>query len=320
MAHNTPGATDHGGFALIKDVVGGARIKGHIGRRWLTLAACGVLALGAATAIACGDDDKDTSSGSTPAATKAPATPAVSADQKAVQQVLLDAFGRWNAKDLEGFTALFTDEGLVSSFGEDGTTVEEAKSGLAEFLGSEELALSSFGETSVSGTTATMDATFALGVLLTHSKFGLVKVGADWKLNAEESNLDVPVPAGATLVHVDGNEFAFGVDTSEIKGTIAFEFANVGKQQHMLGLAKIPADGAVADLVKQIDESPDGEVPGVTFIGSADADPGDTTNLVFAKPLESGRYMMICFIHDEAGGDDGAAHSVLGMYKEFTVE
>ncbi len=286
------------------------------GKRWLALAACGVLLIGAATAIACGDDDKkDPTPVATAAATKAPATPAVSAEEKTVQQAFLTAIEKWNAKDVDGFVAFSTDEGLVSSFGEGEGTAADVKTALAEFIGSEEIANPKFLETKVSGDTATLDVVFSFGSAFTRSKFSLVKVGGAWKQNSEESNLSVDVPAGTAVVHVDANEFAFGVDTSEIKGTFAFEFANVGKQHHELGLGKIPADVNIEDLLKRAAASPDGTLPDVEFIGGTSADAGDTTNLVFAKPLEPGRYIMVCFVNDEAEGENGTPHALKGMYK-----
>jgi hypothetical protein len=287
------------------------------------LAAAGVLLTGAAGFVACSDDDDDAAGDTTPVATQAAtaaATKAASTEEKAVQQWFLDAIDRWNAKDLEGFVAFFTDEGLVSSFGDDVRTAAEVKAGLGEFIGSEELGQVTFLETSVSGDAATLDVVFAFGTTLTRSKFALVKVGGEWKQNNEESNLPVDVPAGTTLVHIDANEFAFGVDTSTIVGTVAFEFSNVGKQHHELGIVRIPADANIEDLLQQAADSPDGEVAGVEFVGGTDADSGDTTNIVFIEPLAPGRYMMACFVPDETEGEDGTPHALKGMYKEFTIE
>ncbi len=294
--------------------------KGVASNRWLRLAAGGILLVAVAASFACSDDDdkKTVSGGSTPAATKAPA---LSADEKAVQQWFLDAIERWNAKDVDGFVANFTDEGLVSSFGEGEATAADVKSQLAEFIGSEALGSPTFLDTSVTGDTATMDVVFSFGSAFTHSKFSLVKVGADWKQNKEEANLAVPVPAGTTLVHIDANEFAFGVDTSKINGKFAFEFANVGKQHHEMGLAKIQADANIDDLLKLAAASPNGEPPdGAEFITGTDADPGDTTTIVFAKALEPGRYLMVCFVPDETEGENGTPHALKGMVKEFTVK
>ena len=138
---------------------------------------------------------------------------------------------------------------------------------------------------------------------------------------SERSKVESGVPAGTTLVHVDANEFAFGVDTSAITGIVAFEFSNVGKQHHELGLARIQADANIDDLLKLAAASPDGAPPeGVEFIAGTDADPGDTTNIVLAEPLAPGRYIMVCLVPDETEGETGTPHALKGMVKEFTIK
>lgn len=288
---------------------------GKTGRWWLRLAAAGLLLTGAAAFVACSDDDEDDTD-STPAATAA--TREISAEEKAVEQVFLDAIDAWNANDLDGLVALFTDDGLVSSFGDEGQTVAEIKAGLGNFIGSPTLKSEGFFDTSISGETATTDAVFAFGPTLTRSKLGLVKVGADWKLNSEDSSLPVDVPEGTTIVQVDMNEFAYGVDTSAIvdaTGPFALEAKNVGKQPHMLGLARVPADANIDELL--LEDEPEG----LEFIGGGDdIDPGASSNIVFVAPLDAGRYIMVCFLPDTDEGEDGAFHFEKGMVKEFTVE
>lgn len=290
---------------------------GRGGRWWLRLAAAGLLLTGAAGFVACSDDDDDDGAESTPAATAA-ATQEVSAEEEAVQQVFLDAIDAWNANDLDGLVVLFTDEGLVSSFGDEGQTVDEIKAGLGNFIGSPTLKSEEFFDTSISGETATTDAVFAFGPTLTRSKLGLVKVGADWKLNSEESSLPVDVPEGTTVVQVDMNEFAYGVDINAIvdaTGPFALEANNVGKQTHMLGLARVPTDANIDELL--LEEDPEG----LEFIGGGDdIEPGASSNIVFVAPLDAGRYIMVCFLPDTDEGEEDTFHYMKGMVKEFTVE
>lgn len=288
-------------------------------RHWLRLAAAGLVLAGAAGFAACSDDDDSSDGGdSTPGATAA-ATQEVSAEEEAVQQVIADAFEKWNADDLEGFVTYFTDEGLISSFGGGEGTVEDATASLESILGTQDLGNQTFLDTTVTGDTATADTTFSLGSILLHSKFGLVQVDGDWKLNSEESNLPVDVPAGTTVVPVDMNEFAYGVDINpivEATGPFALEANNVGKQAHMLGLARVPADANIDELLLQDDPE------GVEFIGGGDeVQPGDSSNIVFVAPLDAGRYIMVCFLPDtDDTSEEGSFHYEKGMVKEFTVE
>jgi len=129
----------------------------------------------------------------------------------------------------------------------------------------------------------------------------------------------VEVPAGTTVVQVDMNEFAYGVDTSAIvdaTGPFALEAKNVGKQTHMLGLARVPADANIDELL--LEDEPEG----LEFIGGGDeVEPGASSNIVFVAPLDAGRYIMVCFLPDtDDESAEGSFHYEKGMVKEFTVE
>ena len=278
-----------------------------------------VLAIVAAGAVGCGSDSKKAATPSG-AATAAPAK--ASAEVQALHQAFAGAIEKWNAKDLDGFVANFTEKGLISSFGEPGKSLAEAKASLQGFFASQPLKNPTFSQERISGDVGTMDAVFQLGPTLLHSKFTLARAGAGWKLDGEASDLPVDVPAGASKINVDLNEFAFGVDPSgiaEAKGQFALVANNVGKQGHELAISRIPAGVVVADLLKQFASAPNGEVAGVSFIAGTGADPGQQRNLVFAEPLERGRYLLICFRPDTAEGPEGTPHAMKGMVKDFTI-
>ena len=282
----------------------------------------GIAVLVAGSAAACGSDSKKTATPSAAAATAAPTKP--SADIQALRQPVISAFERWNAKDIDGFMAFFTEKGLISSFGEPGQSIDEARAGLKQFFATQPLKNPKFSQESIAGDAGTMDAVFQLGPTLLHSRFTLAKAGAAWKLDGEESDLPVDVPAGVATINVDLNEFAFGVDPStiaEAKGQFALVANNVGKQEHELGLARIPDNSTVSDLVQQLkDSGPNAEPPGVTFIAGTGAKPGEKSNLVFAEPLAAGHYVMICFRPDTTEGPNGTPHAVKGMVRDFTVK
>lgn len=286
------------------------------GSIWLRVAAAGVLLAGAAGFVACSDDDDDDGD-VTPVATKA-STPEISQDEQAIRDTVTGAFAEWNANDREGFVSHFTDEGLISSFGQGGTTIEEANAGLDSLFGTQPLGDAEFSDFDGSGDTASIHAVWPFGPVLLHSKFSFVKVGGDWKMNGEESNLPVEIPAGTDTIEVDMNEFAFGVDTTAItEATKGFALAakNVGKQGHMLALARVPAEADIQALLQEDDPE------GVEFVyGTGDVAPGDSSNIVFVKPMDAGRYVMLCFLPDTDEGDEGTPHVFKGMLKEFTVK
>lgn len=283
------------------------------------------LALGAA---ACGDDDDEDDDGATtPEATRAAGTtPATNADDGAatgeeaeVEAAIEAAVAAWNGKDVDGLIAGFTDAGLVNTFGEEGQPAEEVAAALPEFIGSEPISDAEFNDVTISGDTATADLQWRIGPALQRVEITLVDVDGMWKIDNQEEDLKVEVPAGTAEVPIDLNEFAFALDASLITdadGPVALTANNVGEQQHELGLARIPADADIDELLRSEDDP-----PGVEFIaGIGPIEPGDDESLVLAEPLEPGRYVMVCFLPDTTEGPDGTPHALKGMVKEFTIE
>jgi uncharacterized cupredoxin-like copper-binding protein len=148
--------------------------------------------------------------------------------------------------------------------------------------------------------------------------YDLVKQGDAWLIDGQEDG-EVEVPDGTTEVNVDLNEFAFGLRTTDITdaaGPVALVANNVGEQEHEIGLARIPADANLDELLRTEED-----VPGFEFLGGAGpVEPGDTANLVLTRPLEPGRYVLVCFLPDTAEGSDGEPHAFKGMVSEFIVE
>ncbi len=295
---------------------------------WLRLAVAGVMVISTAAFVACGGDDDDGDADTTPgatseatsAATAAATTEPVTGDAADIEAAMQAVFDNWNAKDVDAFVAGFTDEGIVAVFGEEGQTAADVVATLPEFIGSEQIENVTFANSEASGTTGSTEVQFSSGGGFEKSKYSFVKEGDAWLVNAEE-RLAVELPDGVTPVHVDANEFAFGVDTNEITTTTtAFEFTNVGEQPHELVLVSIPVDAVIDDLLAQFAASEDGEVPGTEFAGFVDAEPGDTNNLVLAEPLASGRYVMLCFFPDLDEGEEGTPHALKGMVKDFTIQ
>lgn len=287
--------------------------KFRIGRVALAVAA-GVLALGAFTA--CSDDDDPADSSPTSAATAAE-TP--SADAAEIEAAVLAAYDAWNAKDVEALLAAFTEKGAFEVFDvEAGTPFDELRAQLPEFIGDPPIRSEGFENTEVDGANATTEVAEVMGATINNTRYVLIDDAGTWKIDGEE-DIDTPIPDGTTSVHVDMNEFAFGVNTNDIAdatGAIAFEAANVGEQEHELGLARIPADADIETLLRSEED-----LPGFEFIGAVGPiAAGDSENMVFTEALEPGRYLMVCFLPDTAAGPEGEPHAFKGMYKEFIIE
>src|ERR1700682_1499517 len=100
---------------------------GKRGRMRFAAVGVGIAVVVAGGAVACGGGSKKAQ---TPPAAPATAAPTkASPDIQALHQAFVNAIEKWNAKDLDGFIALFTGKGFVSSFGQDGQSVAETRAG-----------------------------------------------------------------------------------------------------------------------------------------------------------------------------------------------
>ena len=231
----------------------------------------------------------------------------------AVEETVNAAIAAWNAKDVDAFVAVWTDQAILAEFGEPDQPLEQVTAGLAEFIGEQSIGNQHL-IAEVSDTTATVDAEWTYGAVLEHHELTLVNDAGSWKISSDEQ-VAVEIPAGTTAVNVDLSEFAFGFVADDIPGTAAFAFKgnNVGTQLHEIALAKIPADADIQELLMSEED-----VPGFEFLGATgEIAAGETGSLVLVDPLESGRYLMVCFFGDTAG--DQAPHAFKGMTAEFTI-
>lgn len=233
----------------------------------------------------------------------------------AAQQAVEDVVAAWNAKDVDAFAALFTDDGLVAVFGGgEPTTREEVLSFLPDVVGDGEVTVR---EISSEATESGADVTvlWASGRVLESYIFSLVDDEGAWKIDQQEV-LPVEPPAGATVLAVDLNEFAFGLDTSLITSSapIVFNGKNVGTQLHHMVLVKIPEDAVLDELLASDDPQ------GVEDIaGGEPFPPGESATITLAAPLDSGRYVLVCFLPDTEDPEE-TPHAFKGMVKEFTIE
>jgi hypothetical protein len=277
--------------------------------RWMTIVIAASLSCALVLAgVACGDDDENGDGNGDGG----------DAETAAIEQSVTDAIAAWNAMDVETLLARFTDQGAIEAFGGGGETIEEVRAGLPEFIGSEPIEMPEFSGTSADGETGETTVQWTLGAVYERNRFPMVLQGEEWKIDGQEPE-SVEVPDGYTTIDVDLDEFSFTFDTAAASegGQIAFAAENVGEQEHELGLARIPADADINELLMS-EEEPEG----LEFFGAVFASPGETPNLVLTEPLDAGRYIFVCFLPDteEGVGEDGTPHAFKGMVSEFTVE
>jgi hypothetical protein len=238
-------------------------------------------------------------------------------NKKDAEATIRSAIDKWNAKDADGFSALFTDKGVSELAGAEGegVSVSDLRAQFKSFVGESPIELKTIDVTKASGSTADADVTTNQQGVIEGDKFVLTKTGSDWKIDGYDGyGLSPDIPSGYKTVDLQTAEFAFGFDREAVtSGKIAFKVENAGKQVHEVALEKVPADFDL-DAALQADEPP----ADVEDIGRIEIKPGRTYNMVLLKDLAPGRYVMICFMPDTEG--DGTPHALKGMTADFTVK
>jgi hypothetical protein len=131
-------------------------------------------------------------------------------------------------------------------------------------------------------------------------------------VTAEKSNGVAP----AADVTVRLNDYNFTVSAPLTAGHHTLRVENDAPQAHELVLVELPPGKTIADVGKWVDvDLMAGPPPGRPIGGTSAIDKGRTTFV--PVDLKPGRYGMICFVPD---AKDGKAHSMKGMFKEFTVK
>lgn len=133
-----------------------------------------------------------------------------------------------------------------------------------------------------------------------------------------------PPTDGATPVTLTGVEYGFGdAESSYPGGDYAFTLANEGAELHEAVLLWIlDAEVIFDDLMEMSDEEAEAAIE---FVGGAIACPGDTAE-PFGAALESGRYVMACFLPVGSTADadieqpDAPPHAEQGMVVEMTID
>ena len=236
-------------------------------------------------------------------------------DREEVEQTVKE-LASYGAEDVDAFLEGVTDN-FLESFA--GFTREECKGNAQDCVG-DPSETTSLANTKVLGDTATTEGTFSSGGEEGGEEtfvLSLVREDGAWKLDELRSGPQ-EIPEGVKKVDLELNEFAFGFNASEITdGTFAFAAKNVGKQNHQVGVLKIPADLDIQEFIQSEEEE---EIEGIEDVAfTLPFPPGDEANVVFDQPLEPGRYALLCFVPDSED-PEGTPHAAKGMIAEFTIE
>src|SRR5688500_11006923 len=102
--------------------------------------------------------------------------------------------------------------------------------------------------------------------------------------------------------------FAFWYDEAdyETDESPVFKLSNDGDQPHFIILAKIP-DNANLEQLLQSEDEPEGVT---TLADSFIFLPDQTGEVTIEEPLQSGRYVMLCFVQDPPDDpENGVPHA-----------
>jgi len=274
---------------------------------WFLVAGC-LLSVSLVLA-ACGDDDDDGSG-----------------DDNAEVQAFFDQLvADFNAGDAEVFAANFDDESLIAFIGEDEVTTREAATeAIAGRMESIQVELLAVKDVAQSGDDTTAGIELAVQGTVAAESYVLTPEGDGFLITGyEQTNPDIP--DGVTPFEVTGQDFEYVFEGGDAEGGVeAIVFTNEGEQFHEIALLKAAEDAPELDTI--IEDALGAEGPEdlpdsiEAFVAVAFAAPGESTNMVLVDPLESGRYVMVCFIPDETQGEERPPHAALGMAAEFTVE
>lgn len=281
--------------------------------RWLA----GSLLLAAAFGVACGGDGgdggADATSRPTGQATAGPtqeqppsetADATTSADVAAIEALVRQQTDAFNARDVNGFVASFSD----SYYEALGVTREDAAALVSIFIGVPQVEITAITAVTIAGDGATAEVASAEGVISSLEQYTVVRQDGTWLVAAID---ELPVETDAALVELSMFEYGYDFDAEQFSGDAAFDVSNNGTQPHEIELMRLP-DGVSADDVRDRENVP----AGVEVVGLfGPLEPGENRKLVFAGGLPAGDYALVCYLTTVTG----ESNAQLGMVSSLVV-
>jgi hypothetical protein len=223
------------------------------------------------------------------------------------------------AGDVDGFLAVWTDDGLQQVFHEFGDAFV-ANTGY--YVGTKQYSLGTSSAPTVVGDTATTVAPLFFRLVGVTREFSLVKVEGTWRIDG--SALATADVGEATAIDVAFGESSIVSDelTTAPQGDIALQVRNPTTRLHDLMILTAPPGADVATLFLHPESAPplpEGRsMPeGFDFVGGVSGiEPGGRVTVVFSTRLPAARYFVFCNSED---GEAGVPHSQRGEFLEFTI-
>ncbi len=235
--------------------------------------------------------------------------------ENGIRATVQAAVAAYNRADLGAFLPLWTDKGFQEEI-----ELTKAEAAADEEFFSDQIVLRAvrdITETST-GATAIVELQFGLGVEA--NRYSFILVDGRWRIDGSTPASPAIAP-GTAVVGLQLQEFAFVYDKKAVaNGNVAFKAENVGKQDHEILLMKIDESLSLSEFQQILLSEGEGEESGPPpfedfgFLGFLQ--PGETGIAALSHPLESGKYVFVCFVENPA---DGLPHVAKGMISEFTV-
>ena len=134
--------------------------------------------------------------------------------------------------------------------------------------------------------------------------------GDDDDEGSEAAATSTAETADASEVTVTAEEYSFDLSATPTTETEEIVFDNIGKEFHVMLLAKIN-EGFTTEEALELQ----GEKGSAEIVAEAEAKPGTDATAKIRGPIEPGNYAMLCPL-----GGKGGAHYELGQLEEFAIQ
>jgi len=145
-----------------------------------------------------------------------------------------------------------------------------------------------------------------------HVALGMQKAVSVYQ--GKPTKVSQPKPVRSSLV-IEQIDYQFVLSGPVQAGLRTIEVVNHGKQPHEVVVVKLMPGATVTDAIASFEPGASGPPRGELVSGITGIEQGD--HIYFTGEFEPGRYGLICFLPDTAGG---RPHFLQGMTAEFTVE
>ncbi|MEX2431169.1 MAG: hypothetical protein WD645_04540 [Dehalococcoidia bacterium] len=228
-------------------------------------------------------------------------------DRVAVEDAIYGMTLAWNQASAEDYLGHWTDAGIGGWFGlSRGVALQQ----LRPVAGSPVTVVRKVLGVGVTGSRAVIEWEVMSGIALQQTRATLVKADGTWRVESLERQ-NAPIPSGVNrVITITVQDSGMLFNPILINGGyIGFRAENLGRQPYDIALVMMDTGGP---LVIEAN----GQVRGGSILTSTGAlQPGQSGNLGFGVPLETGRYALVRF----EVGPDGSSRAANALAIQFSM-